>query len=276
MINISEEYTSWTNRLKVETGKEIENQSEWVYDGERVKWSAIQASQWRVSVVREQASAGTLEGFHLKENVKYSLKQFNKANNHKEPDLTPHGKANINWCHSLTSYSGAPTSSYTVSGILKTLQEACEVQLATRERVAWVDAALFSKISDKSTVKMQVIWRLNVTDSRKMPVTAKASNYDLLLKVLWWKLGFNLKVWSVWWSDWQIFTWAKFVFSFLFFMFSVVAQPTNHLLQHDIKLSKAQSKFLLFRNVTVWVLPFLWGSQISSKHVQTLWKIAGL
>lgn len=64
-------------------------ESEWVYSGDKVKWSAIQVSQWRVSVVREQAWVGTLEGFHLKENVKYSLKQFNKIKDCKEPDLPP-------------------------------------------------------------------------------------------------------------------------------------------------------------------------------------------
>lgn len=53
------------------------------------KRKAVQVPQWRVSVVKEQAWAGTLEGFRLKENVKYSLKQFSTTKDHKEPDLTP-------------------------------------------------------------------------------------------------------------------------------------------------------------------------------------------
>ena len=76
-------------QTKSRNEKETENQREWAYGGGRVKRSAIQVSQWRVSVVREQAYAGTLEGFHLRENVKYSLKQFNKTKDRKEPDLVP-------------------------------------------------------------------------------------------------------------------------------------------------------------------------------------------
>lgn len=40
-----------------------------------------------IGVVRKQVQAGTLESFHLKENVKYPVKRFNNAKDCKAPDL---------------------------------------------------------------------------------------------------------------------------------------------------------------------------------------------
>lgn len=100
-----------------------------MYGGEGVKWSAIQVSQWTVSVVREQAWAGALEGFHLKENVKYSLKQFSKTKDRKEPHLTPPGKAHTD----QTGVTAQPATALLplppvpgVLGLSNTLEAACE------------------------------------------------------------------------------------------------------------------------------------------------------
>lgn len=67
--------------------KKRQNQSEWLYGWDNVKRSATQGSQWRIGVVRKQVQAGTLESFHLKENVKYPVKRFNNAKDCKAPDL---------------------------------------------------------------------------------------------------------------------------------------------------------------------------------------------
>lgn len=109
--------------------KERQSWREWVYSGDKVKQSAIQASQWRVSAVREQAWAGTLEGFHLKENVQYSLKQFSKTKDRKKSDLSP-GKANTDQTSVTVEHEAALLLHHPIPifGMLGRLETACEEQ----------------------------------------------------------------------------------------------------------------------------------------------------
>lgn len=65
-----------------------------------------------VPVESQRSQRGTLscggEGFYLTENVRYSLKEFKKAKDRKEPDLTPTGSPQnehrSNRCHNATKH----------------------------------------------------------------------------------------------------------------------------------------------------------------------------
>lgn len=159
MINISEEYASWNNRLKVELSKKTENQSEWVErKRERAEWSEVPFKCPRGESVlpREQAWAGTLKGFHLKENVKYPLKQLTKAKYPKEPDMTPTWQSwhSPNWCHSTAS-----TSPRTISDMLNTLEAASE-ELLRQER--------WPGLTQVSSVQWQISNRWNFQKAREI------------------------------------------------------------------------------------------------------------
>lgn len=109
--------------LKQQTKSRNEKEDwEWVYGGEREGKVPFKCPSGE-SVLSENQSE--LEGFHLKENVKYSLKQFNEAKDRKEPRSdSPPGKANTdqNWCHSSASHRSASTPSWTIFGMLNTLK----------------------------------------------------------------------------------------------------------------------------------------------------------
>lgn len=128
-------------KQRTESGdeKEIENISELVCDGE----SEVPLKPPSGGSVLPENKAGALQGFLLEENVKYSLKEFEKANNHKEPDMTPPGRANTK-CS--TSYSRAPTFPCLNMGLCGVIT--CQLLQSTKEWMLRVDMDLFRAVEN--------------------------------------------------------------------------------------------------------------------------------
>lgn len=173
MINISEEYTSWNNRLKVEMRKKTENQSEWVCFREKERESKVKCHSSvpvESRVVREQAGAGNPG--RLSSEWKMSNIHSNSSTRPKtiKSPIWLHLNKNQNACHNTASASPC-----TIFGMLNTLEAACEElpredrwpALTQVESVSWQisNRPNFPKAGNKSKLLNWTIWGLNVRET---------------------------------------------------------------------------------------------------------------
>lgn len=162
-----------------------------MYSGVKVKRRAIQASQWTVSVFREQAWAGRLSS-----DAKFQiLKQFNKTKYCKKPDRSP-GKANTDQTSLTAEHETAllPHHAIPILRVLSRLEAAPEDQ----EERCDPDWQRMNQIFGKSATDLIFKWQgMNLNyeymDSRvqmsyshwQMSAIAKDYKGDLLIKDLW-------------------------------------------------------------------------------------------